>query len=54
MTLAKLEEISERESKAQHSWRLEHMEKLDARIHAKRSLDQDVIVADELIPDPGN
>lgn len=46
-TLQKLEDIAERESKAQLSWRLQHMERLDARIRAKKNLDQDVVVAEE-------
>merc|ERR1712139_545440 len=46
MTLAKLEEVSERECKAQQSWRLQHIERLDARIRAQRDLDQDVVVAE--------
>jgi chromosome segregation ATPase len=46
VTLDKLEYVSERESKAQAKWRLQHMEKLDSRIHAQRELDQDVVVAE--------
>lgn len=48
MTLAKLEHMSEREEKAQQCWRLQHMERLDLHLKAKRDLDQDVVVAEEL------
>jgi len=48
MTLSKLEHMSEREEKAQLSWRLQHMERLDLHLKAKRDLDQDVVVAEEL------
>jgi len=47
VTLLKLDEISLRESKAQEKWRLQHMERLDARIRANQELDQDVVVAED-------
>lgn len=47
VTLLKLDEISLRESKAQEKWRVQHMERLDARIRANQELDQDVVVAED-------
>lgn len=46
LTLEKLDNVSERESKAQQKWRSQHMERLDSRIRAHRELDQDVVVAE--------
>lgn len=53
-TLAKLDEVSEQEAKAQQSWRLQHIERLDARIQAKRSLDRDIVVAEDVVEDPNS
>lgn len=47
MTHARLQEMSEKESKAQTCWRLKHMEQLDTRLREKRARDQDVVIAEE-------
>merc|ERR1719329_172492 len=52
MTQVKLHDLSESENKAQTTWRLKHMEKLDSRIRVRQSLDQDVVVADAEDDDP--
>mmetsp|Transcript_131981 Transcript_131981/g.240028 ORF Transcript_131981/g.240028 Transcript_131981/m.240028 type:complete len:311 (-) Transcript_131981:97-1029(-) len=45
-TLKRLEEMNAEEAQAQQHWRSHHMAALDARIDARRQLDQDIIVAE--------
>jgi len=47
VTNARVQEITESEGRAQQSWRLKHMEKLDSKIRARQDMDKDILVADE-------